>query len=1753
MGGATEVAAAQGAAPDLDPLTLVSAGISAGSPQEAAQSAQAVAGYATATKAVDALHSMSWAAQKAAIKGYSPQQMGMLRSAGYKAPPTDDQVHSGFWGDIVHAGSDVVGGLVKGGEDVATGVKIGARDTLGVLGSGLRFTQHLFRAGHDISELGMHDSGESWNQIAHQTQGSGIFGSFLSSWHDLFNTHAWATAWDESTNGQTSFDPAIQRMVQSQYGPQVYKLASQLAKGTPAQTIVDSYHPNLRANIEQALRSKDVQTAATQLGNAHLSVGQSAVGERFLTDHPSLGHKLSGGVDLAYDILGDPSMKLGAVTGVGGKVAEGMYGLTAEKAGQLAAGDSSAYQAFIRSSPGIQKWIQTIGGKIESGGISAAERYDPRLLKYAQGFSEGGQSFSGLSEAGVHDASSLEKYLMSEAGKTAILTGRAATITHGGAIAPHLSSLGWAKMTAKGGLANTIDWAADTIKKEPEIPLAAEDLNMGSPAHAMSMDATGSLPQTLGDLTSETTPFEQSQGGQLSNLLIRPAGSAARMLRRMTTITADAPAVDVTAPDAAVNIKRVLSYFLPAHQTNQIVDAFLATRDVGQKFAIYRGGVDQMLHASGAFDTERGTAAANQILDMVDLHAKREAYAPGGYDKFTDGTRSAVLDSQMSNTLSLPSFKNIYNASRREKFYNRLGISNADTIDKMMEKWKAGVLMRPGFATRVSGDEVLSDILRNGVSPYLAARSAIHEATGDAAAEAKAKADADAASGDFDAIDHRVAHSLAAMASKLPSAIIRAAKSPLDLASAIVGHGTWLAYRGTRGALTREQYYNAAARILDKQSSASSVFGDDFASGARAGGGFDESADIRNMMIDGKVIPLKMKAGGAYSDVLQSDPNYRLRYHGALDTLGRSKLAQEVLKRIDRPVPEQTQAVHDLLTSPEMESTRTAAIRNFKLGDGRQVGVDATQDEAHREWAAKIVQMTNHLVRSAHPMDGPVLRDVVDTLVRTGYSPSLDDLEKIKNSDLPDTIFGPEWTPIEGVDRAIQWGFRGLSHIIDNFSRRPIFVHAYAQAEHDLAPWVRQMTGAGRTVEQTAPLNAQSPLEDISRAVSRHVQAIDPNARVEIEQRANDSVGKMLGHPEHTHIKVYSGDRFVGDLDYETRTGRIQGIGVQDAAKRQGYATAMWDAAREAHGIAPSRFPDPVHSDDLSPDAERWIPSLEGRARPVPQTTVGTGTFRDLTDAEKARQTEAHDRMLSDMATTRAFQAVKPFVHNPEVRSQFEVMHRTAFPFLFAQTQFVKRWARSFADNPQAIRKAQLGMNGLRVSGITHQDQYGNDVFTYPGSAFVTRLLGETLNALHISAAIPVGVPFTGEIKNFLPGLANPLSPSVGPGVAVPLKEVANFFPELQPTQQALLQEGASQTWWEQILPTTLTRLIQTVSGNAQTPTEFASSMMKAMQLASANGYGLPKTATPAQTQAYIDRIENWTRILFFTKAALGFVAPASPTMDFDPKDFNTRLQTLFSELPYDQAIETFLKENPKASAYTAFMSHSTGDVPNLASTAAAGQFIAQNRGFIKAFPQASGWFIPRTTGNGVFDPAVYRQQIQYAMRTEELPVQFLQDIQKAPAAQVYFQEEDNETTALANTSGSAQKAAIRNTVDQWKAKFLAQNPALAEYLSAGSKAPERASTLREVQAALQSPDLPQSAQTEHVRTMMQTFQNYEQAFLATDGNYSATALSEQSQLKTGFTNWATQYIAANPDVSDFYSLLIAPDLGANAIEQGIV
>lgn len=511
------------------------------------------------------------------------------------------------------------------------------------------------------------------------------------------------------------------------------------------------------------------------------------------------------------------------------------------------------------------------------------------------------------------------------------------------------------------------------------------------------------------------------------------------------------------------------------------------------------------------------------------------------------------------------------------------------------------------------------------------------------------------------------------------------------------------------------------------------------------------------------------------------------------------------------------------------------------------------------------------------------------------------------------------------------------------------------------------------------------------------------------------------------------------------------------------------------------------------------------------------------------------EKLLSDLATQRAFNKIIPYIHNPTLRTQFEDFHRTLFPFLFAQRQFIQRWGRTVLESPDTIRKIQLSMNGLRSMGFIRKDQNGNTYFYYPASQYPQELITKVLTSFGVKATVPMVVPFTGEVRYLIPGLDNPVTPSVGPFATVGMKELAKVMPELNGFDQAVLQQGATTPSWQAFTPTVFNRLWNAL-GPQQAGSELSSTMMQAIKYLDAAGYTPGPHASPAEREQYLSRVENWARTLLVMRAGLGFALPATPTPTLDPKHLSAAWHSLLNELPYNTAAAEYVKLHPDATAYTVgeTQGESGGYTP---ATAASLAWMNGHIGFVRAHPLAAAWFVPRT-GNG-FTPAAYREQIALGMRKPKTMPTFLNDVIMARASNTYYatlQQYERDYTA---TTTSQEHQKLVNWWNNWKASFFKRNPIFGNYVASAAGHIRRQQTLEDLQQALTTPNVPESPLVPELRSMLDHYNQFSDQWRAVTGLYSTTSTTTQRTLQSDMLAWGNSYAKAHPQVADFWSTVL--------------
>jgi hypothetical protein len=151
-------------------------------------------------------------------------------------------------------------------------------------------------------------------------------------------------------------------------------------------------------------------------------------------------------------------------------------------------------------------------------------------------------------------------------------------------------------------------------------------------------------------------------------------------------------------------------------------------------------------------------------------------------------------------------------------------------------------------------------------------------------------------------------------------------------------------------------------------------------------------------------------------------------------------------------------------------------------------------------------------------------------------------------------------------------------------------------------------------------------------------------------------------------------------------------------------------------------------------------------------------------------------------------------------------------------------------------------------------------------------------------------------------------------------------------------------------------------------------------------------------------------------------------------------------------------------------------------------------------------------------------------------------DIINARASGAYYQTVDNYETAYAKAPDSATRSQLTNEYDQWKADFFKRNPIFQEYIASEAGHVSRVTTLNQVAQALKDPNTPKSAATENLKAVMQTWDNFQSEYLDVTGS-SSSAYDQKQTMKANMVAWINSTAQQAPDVSDFLTTIIRPEV----------
>lgn len=400
---------------------------------------------------------------------------------------------------------------------------------------------------------------------------------------------------------------------------------------------------------------------------------------------------------------------------------------------------------------------------------------------------------------------------------------------------------------------------------------------------------------------------------------------------------------------------------------------------------------------------------------------------------------------------------------------------------------------------------------------------------------------------------------------------------------------------------------------------------------------------------------------------------------------------------------------------------------------------------------------------------------------------------------------------------------------------------------------------------------------------------------------------------------------------------------------------------------------------------------------------------RAIKRMESTRPTGALTTAEVDLlAKGQALDTTKDLLYDLSRRGQFMDAARIIFPFGEAWQEVMTRWfgikEGLIAKNPAVLQRFQQAMYGARGEefgdvmgapegkGFFWTDEFGQEVFLYPGSRLLTsKLLG-------------VPVPLSGRVQGL--SMFGTIIPGLGPVAQVPtawiiankpgpewlkqaIHDISQAETPLGTVEEQLVPFGAPgvedqsellSTWsW---LPPYMREALDWVSDGDFSEATYANSVLDvAAYLDSTGDYGTSR----AERNRLMDDAAGKGRWLSLLVAVGKFAAPAAPgrQVEIDTNEGLIRLRALAEEFgklrddDYDTAIDLFV-ERFGEDALSATIGHTVGIEYGVPTTADGAQWALMHPEVRDGLPHTYGFFAPQ---GGGFDMRAYDAQFAAGQR----------------------------------------------------------------------------------------------------------------------------------------------------------------------------
>jgi hypothetical protein len=393
--------------------------------------------------------------------------------------------------------------------------------------------------------------------------------------------------------------------------------------------------------------------------------------------------------------------------------------------------------------------------------------------------------------------------------------------------------------------------------------------------------------------------------------------------------------------------------------------------------------------------------------------------------------------------------------------------------------------------------------------------------------------------------------------------------------------------------------------------------------------------------------------------------------------------------------------------------------------------------------------------------------------------------------------------------------------------------------------------------------------------------------------------------------------------------------------------------------------------------------------------------MRNLPERANPIPAEAADHLAKQFAVDQS----KTYLHNLYQKSQFFDALRFVFPFGDAWKKLLVRWSKITFENPQIVRRVQQGVVGARGSGFFHTDANGNEVFTFPGSGWLTdQIFG-------------VPVPLTGQPKNL--NLLSEGVPGVGPFASLPTAFLLKDKPSTDWIRKIVFPFGEPDTSGgigsaivNELEPAWVKKFATVFFDSPESNRIYGNAVSDLIRYKASTGdYKLHGPDAVAEMNRLISDAKSDADKLYMIRGAVQFFSPAAPVPEYNVKDKSGNLAVMQMVVKeyydhvkkdgYDGATKWFFDTYGDANGLL-IQPESIPVTPNLPKGSEGTDWEREHGDLVSKFPKTWTFYAPQ---GGKFDSTAYAASFGRGERQKLTPEEYVKNANNRIASYQYYHE----------------------------------------------------------------------------------------------------------------------------------------------------